>query len=370
MRYDLLYSKWGLITSFLLGISVSAGVGWLKEEASPLPLADSASSIRTVSKARQDKCLNNTFKVAQTINQGNTSLPAVADDKEIVANSDEGVAQEGDFTELSPLEGKNQVTVYVDALVELADAGRTPRENYQMIGVVQQKLLNTVKQDTQALEYLISAVKRHSRNALIKAQLIQVLSDVPTPEVEQFAKQLVATNDRENQIMGLNLLGDLGISNIDNLNLASSILLESQDDPKILLSALHALPKVNLPEQENIQIVNILSLLTDNRDDAVRSASLLKIPQWAKTEQQLEPVIQSLYSDVADDKISAAMALEQSSVVGERLKNSLLEKMSDNNELWEVRSMSANALSRFSLSEDEFADVERFRQQQMGNVAH
>jgi len=65
-----------------------------------------------------------------------------------------------------------------------------------------------------------------------------------------------------------------------------------------------------------------------------------------------------------DDRISAAMALKQSDVVDAELKAVLVERMRDNEELWEVRRMSAEALERFKLDSSEYEAYQAFLSQQ------
>ena len=108
-----------------------------------------------------------------------------------------------------------------------------------------------------------------------------------------------------------------------------------------------------------------MSALSQYTYGAVRSEGIFAITKWAKNEQELENVVKALGSDVEDDRISAAMALENSSIVSDVLKNALLVKMKDKAELMEVRVFVANSLKRFDLSNSESSEYTNFRKEQM-----
>ena len=256
----------------------------------------------------------------------------------------------------------------IGALSQLSSA-QNPA-NFSAIGEIQQRLTDSAKQDNKVLAQLISAFEENLDNHAIKQNLFLILAQINDPEVEVLAKDLVRSDDRATRISGLDLLGELKIPSKETWALTKGILADNPDDPEILLSAMHAVPNMPLSDQENGELIGVLSNLTQSDNEAVRSASILSISQWAKDAKQLAPVIQALNSEVTDDKISAAMALEQSSVVDPTLRETLLEKMTDDKELWEVRTMSANALGRFNLNKTNFLMLENFRKQQSDNVKH
>ena len=256
----------------------------------------------------------------------------------------------------------------IDKLIRLANSD--DRDNYQEVAQAKQALLNLAKRDTEALDELLEAYSDNIGNENVQALLFQVLSEVKDSKVESLATKLALSSDRNERIAGFDLLGELQIPSKENLNLSVEALQQEQGDKELVLSALHAMTPMPLSSDQNQEVVTLLAELTQNDNEAIRSESLLNIASWAKTESELDPVVKALDSEIADDKISAAMALEQSTVVGNDLKDTLLNKIKDPNELWEVRSMSANALGRFDLSTSEFSSLESFRAQQVGGVEH
>ena len=255
----------------------------------------------------------------------------------------------------------------IDQLVRLANADGS--YNFKAVAQAQEALLSLAKQDGEALDELLVAYADNLSNDSVQALLFQVVSQVQDPKVESLATELATSSDRNNRIAGFDLLGELQIPSQENLTLSVEALQQEQGDQELVLSALHAMAPMPLSSDKNEEVVSLLAELTQSDNEAIRSESLINIAAWAKTEADLDNVVKALDSDVPDDKISAAMALEQSAVVGDNLKNTLLKKIQDLNELWEVRSMSANALGRFDLSPSDFASLENFRAQQVAGVS-
>ena len=116
-------------------------------------------------------------------------------------------------------------------------------------------------------------------------------------------------------------------------------------------------------------IIQVLEGLTQHGNEGVRSASIFEIAKWAKTTVQLDSVRMALTSESTNDRISAAMALQKSPVVSAVLREELIARMVDANELWEIRRMAADSLARFSLDDEQFALFESFKQEQ-ASVSH
>lgn len=256
----------------------------------------------------------------------------------------------------------------IDELVRLANADG--KYDFKAVGQVKQALLDLAKQDSLALEELLVSYSDNLNNESVQDLLFQVVSQVKDPRVEALAKELALSSDRDERIAGFDLLGALQMPSEENLNLSVQALEQEQNDKELVLSALHAMSPMSLPSEKNEEVIDLLSDLTNNEDEAIRSESLISIASWAKTEADLASVVEALDSESVDDKISAAMALEESNVVGDNLKNTLLRKMQDPKELWEVRAMSANALARFELNTSEFSRLQNFRTEQVGGASN
>ncbi|MBT5934182.1 HEAT repeat domain-containing protein [Sulfurimonas sp.] len=224
------------------------------------------------------------------------------------------------------------------------------------------------KNNPLALEELLIAYSNYLSNPKLEKQLSQIVSQIKDPKVENFAQDLATSEDRQQNIIGFDLLGELQIPNEKTLQISTEALSQFSGDKELTLSALHAMPHLNLPQSKNNEIVMLLSELSISQDEAVRSESIITLGQWAKSELEISAVVDALSSSTNDDRISAAIALEQSHVVGNSLKTVLLEKLEDTAELWEVRAMSANSLERFDLNNNEFSILENFRKNQVGGV--
>jgi len=310
--------------------------------------------------------------VQETIKE---EIVSVKDKKEHVPSHNRAIKKSKRIHKQQPLveEENAQVDPYamaegIDTLVRLANADGP--YDFQGVNSAKQTLLNLAKRDQHALDELLSAYADNLQNKHVQGLLFQVVSQLKEPKVEALAQELALSGDRTSQIAGFDLLGALKMPSPNTLELSVETLQEEQDDQVLVLSALHALVKVPLSMNQNRDVVTLLSTLAVNDNEAIRSESILTLAKWAKNEEDLSAVIEALSSETIDDRVSAAMALERTAVVGPNLKEHLLEKIQDEKELWEVRSMSANALERFNLSSDEFARLQVFRAQQVGGVTY
>lgn len=257
------------------------------------------------------------------------------------------------------------ITDGVNLLNQLISSG-----NMSEIAEIKQQLMNIAKKDDAALDALIESFKNNMMNSEISEELIQVLGSIQDPRVESMALDLVSMQDRNTQLNGLSLLGQLDMPSEATLDVVFTTIQQYNNDPEMLESAMHAMPKVMISSEKNAEILMELSELSSHKNASVRSASLFLISQQAKNGEQLSPIISALKSADADDKISAVLAIEQSHVVDANIKNILLERMGDENELPEVRAIAANSLKRFNLDELELSSIHEFRENQQWNIAH
>lgn len=111
----------------------------------------------------------------------------------------------------------------------------------------------------------------------------------------------------------------------------------------------------------------------NHSDETVRASGMIKMAQWAKDAQDLAPLVQMLGDDEnrsKTDRINSAIAISQSRVVNDELKETLLSRMNDPDELIEVRRYAAEALRRFKLSGKSFEQFQRFRQEEPSADGH
>lgn len=235
------------------------------------------------------------------------------------------------------------------------------------VGKLQQQLLDAAASDSAVLQQVIDTYRSDPGGPGAR-ELAHVLGEIRDPKVELLAQELANSGDRSERIKGLDLLGKLQIGNEENYQIAVSNMQANPDDAELVVFALHALPKIARSKSQNQQLMTTLSDLSRHADGGVRSASIFKLGQWAKTAEDVRPLIDTLSSDAKDDRISAAMAIQGSTVSSPQLRDALIERVSDSEELWEVRTMAADSLARFSLEDDQFEQLSQFRREQ-GDVA-
>lgn len=160
-------------------------------------------------------------------------------------------------------------------------AGSAQPESLIAAGELQQQLSSLARQDSEALQALISAFTENLADPVVSDPLFAILAQIQDPEVEQLAVTLSRSTERNEQIAGLDLLGSLNLPNQETLELTRQIMAGHPDDPQLLLSAIHAAQPMPLAENDSDNMLSSLGELTAHQDAAVRSASLLSIAQWA-----------------------------------------------------------------------------------------
>lgn len=295
----------------------------------------------------------------------------IADNK--ISNTIEDGIKEGSFENEIPQnfesisKGIEQLNSFLN-MNENMNENRGESDNNLAIGKIKQNLLDVAKQNSLALENLISLFEENLDNQSVKDELMDVLSAIKDPEVEALGMKLARSGEHKQIIDGVNLLSQLSIPNEETLALMIQLVSENPTSADILLPAIHAMPIIPVPEEKRSEILGELSGLSQHESEGVRSESIFAISQWAKNEQQLTPIIQALQSETADDKISAVMALGKSPVVSTNLKEILLARMMDENELWEVRSIASDALKRFNLTGSEYSEYKHFKEKQISDT--
>ncbi len=275
----------------------------------------------------------------------------------ITTNSNQFIEQEGVFEE------SNSNNTYVINAIETLKklSGSTLKADLDTIHQIQQHLLDSAKNNQSVLNLLINEFKANLDNTFVKNSLMQILAEIKDPSTEKLGRELALSKDNNTCLAGLELLGNLQIPSKETLDLAKDIMVSDNSTSEITLAAISALPRMPLPTEENNDLIDNLYKLSKSEDEAVRSASILAIADYAKSSSQLETVLDAFDSDIPDDVISAAMAIERSNIVSDKLKNVLLENLSNENMPWEVRIMAANSLNRFDLNQEEFQTVKEFK---------
>lgn len=234
-------------------------------------------------------------------------------------------------------------------------------KQFKRIAKFKQQLLNLAKKDDIVLNELLLAFQENLTNDEMKYELLQVLGQLKHPQVEDFAQNLALSSDKNDKLTGLELLADMGIANEETMDIALNSLHDANSDPQILQSAMRAMPDMLISSERNQEILTRLEELTLHQDESVRSESLFSIAKQAKRPDQLSPLLNAIQSGSIDERISAAMAIEKSTVTGDNLKRVLLNEVQNSQSLPEVRAMAASSLNRFDLTSSEIRLLESYR---------
>lgn len=263
----------------------------------------------------------------------------------------------------------DQAKASVDALRDAIDNLPESAEKYAKIQSMMQALLTKAKANSSTLRGLLDAYSE-SPSSHMGNRLQSILAEIQDPEVESLALDMAKSTEPSQKLAGLDLLGRLGIPSEQTFDAASDVIYTNNSSPEIMMAALNALPKLTLPDAEHNKVIQDLStLVQSNEHEGVRSSSLFSIGKWAKDADDLQVVMTTLSNEgSADSRISAAMALSESSVIDPSLQELFVSRMSDPQELWEIRRMSAESLQRFKLSGEEYAAYQAFLEEQ-GDVA-
>lgn len=192
------------------------------------------------------------------------------------------------------------------------------------------------------------------------------LAQLNNPDVVELGFELTDSAENNAIVAGLQLLSSGRTQPQRTFAVTENLInIYRDDDPQIVLEALHAIPLQKLDVETGERANSLLADLASHEDSAVRSASLFGLAQKASDASMLLPAIQALSSPERDDRMSAVMALGQTAIVSDEIKAQLMMRVDDASEIWEVRRIAADTLNRFELTNEEDAILAAFRQEQL-----
>lgn len=236
-----------------------------------------------------------------------------------------------------------------------------PNGNHdEEINKLQQELADLAQTDQRVLDHL--CIVYYENPASQPSQFIrQVLGTIQDPAVEGLGLALVSEGKRDLVVAGLDLLGELGIPNRNTFVPILELMEVEEIDADVLTKSMQAIRPMPLPRSETERLMARLGELTQHENLGVRIDSLFATARWAKSGASISPVVDALASDNQQERISAAMALKESSVVSDAMGEKLLGIMDDPEEEWFLRRMAFDSLQRFDLSNEDFMAVDKFR---------
>ena len=229
---------------------------------------------------------------------------------------------------------------------------------------LQDELTVNASTDTTLREQLIALVRSDPTHEMARFAL-NAIARLDLQDVIDLAVELAQSADRDTTLAGLNLLSELKPETDQALVVAEQALNTFRYDYEVMVAAIEALPSEEIRTTTGARVLSSLNELISNEDDGVRSASIFAIADRAADSAELASVVQILTSEDPNDRISAALALESSDISTEDLRDPLVSRMIDVDELWEVRRIAADSLVRFNLTEDQKSQLAFFREEQI-----
>ena len=194
----------------------------------------------------------------------------------------------------------------------------------------------------------------------LRNELVAVLTLKYTPVVEQMALAFLKDNNHTKQLIGLEVLSVFGgKSRTKGQPLAVKIICQANQKTLVtsdLVSAALSLydSKAFKNEQKSIQL-ECFNRLAKSEYESIRSESLFNIARLASNPGELAPVISAMKSPIFDIKMSALIALQESSVLAQEVKVALLDIATNSDEKSEFRTTARKLLGRFELTEKDKA---------------
>jgi len=229
----------------------------------------------------------------------------------------------------------------------------------QDINQIQQQLADLAGADDRVLTMMCTAYFEDP-DAQQSQFIRQVLGTIRHPAVEGLGLALVANGEREQVIAGLDLIAELGIPNRNTFVPILQLMEQEDIDIEILSKSVQSLRPMALPQAESDRLLARLGELTRHENLGVRIESLFATARWAKSGTAVAPVVDALDSEIHEERVSAMMALKESTQVSEPMRGALLGILADTEEEWFLRRMAFDSLQRFELAEQDFLAVERF----------
>jgi len=227
------------------------------------------------------------------------------------------------------------------------------------IGKLQQQLMELASHDDRVIKMMCAAFFA-DQEGLQSEFIRQVLGTQQHPAVEGLGLAMVVDGERQKVLAGLDLLSELGIPNRNTFVPVLQLMENEQDDTEILTKSVQSIRPMPLPPAENARLLARLGQLTTHADQGLRVESLFATARWAKSPEAIAPVVAALSSEHREDRLSAAMALKESTQVSDEMREGLVALMQNTDEEWFLRRMAFDSLQRFELGENDFSAVSQF----------
>lgn len=249
------------------------------------------------------------------------------------------------------------------ALLAMLDQGDLDAEQLESLMPMQKRFIDRATSDPGFRNALMVRIRANAsnRNAVFA---VSVLEQVASPDVREFGIEMASSADRSQLMAGLGILGLQGRGDERILPLAREAARRNVGDPEVVVAALSAMQVAPESEFAASGVMNTMLEYAYHPDSAVRSASLFGVAQFARRGEDLGVMVEALQSQDPSDRVSAAMALEEGSIDTPGLDAVLTSRVSDSQEVWEVRAMAANRLEQMQPTGSQQAALQQFRDEQ------
>ncbi len=233
-------------------------------------------------------------------------------------------------------------------------------EEDQLRAYTQQKLLEELARNPEALRFALDELAQTAGSEKA-AELAVVLGLLPDPEVEARALALARTGNRDQRLLGLELLDRLNIENPETRAGVVEILRNEQDN-EVLGAAVYALhPGVSSPADAR-EVRAVLSPLTGASDAELRRRSVIALAEWAHEAGDLDTVLTGLRDPSPDVRAGAAFALSQTVVWTPASRAALAARVGDPDEDWTVREQAWYSLAPLPQDQASYEAYQAFRE--------
>lgn len=237
-----------------------------------------------------------------------------------------------------------------------------------------QTLRKLAQQDPAVMQQLMQNYDKEF-NSQTRQLIVSLLSGIEKPEVLAFSRRLAASSDMAQRRDGFNMLQNLS-GDVPETHPVILQALAGDKSPDVIMLALAALKPpasaADNPSSTSIQakdaaaIVAQLQELTGNADPDIRLQSILQLAQWDKADSSQQQWSRALADPSPQVRQAAVTAVAQSGTQSDAVKAALIGLANNQGESRDVRGNALQVLERFTLNQEEAANVSQLRSQVPG----
>lgn len=192
--------------------------------------------------------------------------------------------------------------------------------------------------------------------------IVTALGIVKDNRVEVAAQNLVAEGDVDQRIAGLEFI-DRMESKSPDIRATVLNVLASENDPRLINSALYALNQTVVGTNEAASISQSISKHLSSSDPETRRRSVIATAEWAANDSMISPVIAALSDSDPNVRAGAAFALGVAKVKADTSRAALVAALKSPQEDWAVRELAWRSLSQYPIDDRDMKAYSEFSRQ-------